>query len=147
MTHTPAQVAARADVGGGVERVEVHVDRGCDFEAARAELDEAASFADALKRREAAQQKDWGVVNDLKSAISRDAFRNSFYLARDKHAKLKREPAWISTAGLGRPDHTLKCSRSAESKSIRLSFGRIDRARRVLEEPKSSRRTLRIRAR
>ena len=87
------QVAARADVGGGVERVEVHVDRGCDFEAARAELDEAASFADALKRREAAQRKDWGVVNDLKSAISRDAFRNSFYLARDKHAKLKCEPA------------------------------------------------------
>ena len=87
------KVAARADVGGGVERVEVHVDRGCDFDAARAELDEAASFADALKRREAAQQKDWGVVNDLKSAISRDAFRNSFYLARDKHAKLKREPA------------------------------------------------------
>jgi len=83
------KVAARADVGGGVERVEVHVDRGCDFEAARAELDEAASFADALKRREAAQRKDWGVVNDLKSAISRDAFRNSFYLARDKQAKLK----------------------------------------------------------
>ncbi|KAH8050072.1 hypothetical protein JL722_11607 [Aureococcus anophagefferens] len=88
------KVAARADVGGGVERVEVHVDRGCDFEAARAELDEAASFADALKRREAAQRKDWGVVNDLKSAISRDAFRNSFYLARDKQAKLKREPAF-----------------------------------------------------
>jgi hypothetical protein len=55
-------------------------------------------------------------------------------------------PAWKSTAGLGRPDQTLKFSSSAKSKSIRLIFGRIDRSRRVLEaQPKSLRQNCRIR--
>ena len=56
-------------------------------------------------------------------------------------------PAWKSTAGLGRPDQILTCSRSVNSTSIRLIFGRNDCSRRVLEaRPKSLRRNCRIRA-
>jgi hypothetical protein len=52
-----------------------------------------------------------------------------------------------STAGLGRPDQTLKLSSSVKSKSIRLIFGRIDCSHRVLEaQPKISCQTDRIRA-
>ena len=53
-------------------------------------------------------------------------------------------PAWKSTAGSGRPDQTLKCSRSVTSTSFRLILGRIDCSRRVLEaRPKRSVRTVR----
>ena len=43
--------------------------------------------------------------------------------ARELRALL---PVWKSTAGLGRPDQTLKFSSSVKSKSIWLTFGRID---------------------
>ena len=50
----------------------------------------------------------------------------------------ERRPVWKSTAGLGRPDQTLKFSSSVESKSFWLILGRIDRARRVLEARSTS---------
>ncbi|EGB09843.1 hypothetical protein AURANDRAFT_63060 [Aureococcus anophagefferens] len=54
---------------------------------------------------------------------------------------------WKSTAGFGRPDHTLKFLSSVKSTSIRLIFGRIDCSHRVLEvQPKSLRQNIRIRA-
>ena len=48
------------------------------------------------------------------------------------------DAARTSTAGPGRPDQTLTCSRSATSTSIRPMLGRIDRSRRVLEAQPTS---------
>ena len=54
---------------------------------------------------------------------------------------------WKSTTGLGGPHQTSELSISVKSKSIRLSFGRIDGSRRVLEaRRKASRRNRRIRS-
>jgi len=59
-----------------------------------------------------------------------------------------RRAAWESTTGLGGPHQISELSSSVTSKSIRLMFGRIDCSRCVLEaRPKSSRRSIRIRAR
>ena len=56
-------------------------------------------------------------------------------------------PVWKSTSGTPCPAKTSNLSSSAESKSIRLILGRIDRSRRVLEaQPKSLRRNCRIRS-
>ena len=57
------------------------------------------------------------------------------------------DAARTSTAGSGRPDQTLTCSSSATSKSIRLTFRRIDRSRRGLEaEPRNLCQIVRLRA-
>merc|ERR1711885_68042 len=54
---------------------------------------------------------------------------------------------WKSTTGLGAPLQTSELSISANSKSIRLTFGRIDCSRRVLEaQSKSLVQTVRLRA-
>ena len=54
---------------------------------------------------------------------------------------------WKSSTGLGGPHQTSELSISIKSKSIRLTFGRIDCSRRVLEaQPKGLRRNCRIRA-
>ena len=89
------------------------------------------------------------------SALALTAFLSRAQERNAKHHHARREKAherastsvWKSTTGLGRPDQTLKFSRSVNSKSIRLIFGRIDCSRRVIEaQPKRLRRNCRIRS-
>ena len=62
-------------------------------------------------------------------------------------AALSSAAVWKPTTGLGGPDQTREFSSSVKSKSIRLTFGRIDRSRRVLEaQPKSLCQNIRIRS-
>ena len=66
--------------------------------------------------------------------------------AEDERHEAVRRPARTSTAGSGRPDQTLKCSRSTTSTSIRPILGRIDCSRRALEaRPRRLVRTVRLR--
>jgi len=67
--------------------------------------------------------------------------------ARTHRGWISRRSARKSTAGLGRPDQTLKLSSSVNSESIRLIFGRINCSRRVLEAQwKRSCQNIRIRS-
>ena len=71
------------------------------------------------------------------SALALTAFLSRAQERNAKHHHARREKAherastsvWKSTTGLGRPDQTLKFSRSVNSKSIRLILGRIDCSR------------------
>jgi len=88
-------------------------------------------------------------AHDLKTPIT------SFRLALDQLDRLldkststdELAPAWKSTGELGRPDQTLKFSRSVTSTSIRLTFGRVDCSHRALEARRTSLvQTVRLRA-
>ena len=68
-------------------------------------------------------------------------------LIRHVRDRAARDAVWKSTTGLGGPHQTSELSISANSKSIRLIFGRIDCSHRVLEaRHKAFRRNRRIRA-
>jgi chromosome segregation ATPase len=93
--------------------------------------------------------------DDLKGDLAAEKARADGLAARNgdlqldvANAEAAWEAVWKSTAGLGRPDQTLKFSSSVTSKSIRLIFGRIDRSQRVLEaQPKCACQNIRIRSR
>ena len=43
----------------------------------------------SAQEKEAAQKKAWGVVDDLTSAIAKESFENSFYIAKQKNKKTR----------------------------------------------------------
>mmetsp|Transcript_4073 Transcript_4073/g.11994 ORF Transcript_4073/g.11994 Transcript_4073/m.11994 type:complete len:470 (+) Transcript_4073:213-1622(+) len=83
------EVARSERVAEGVAHLEIDVDRGCSFEAAVAQLDAAEAHKAETARREAAQKRAWGVVDDLTSTIARETFENSFFLAKSKNRKTR----------------------------------------------------------
>ena len=96
----------------------------------------------------------WVRTNVVKMALAThgDKAAARDYAATGPSDPAKRLAKWRasvpnSTAGLGGPDRNSELSSSVKSESIRLIFGRIDCARRVLEaRPKSLRRNGRIRS-
>ena len=73
----------------GTAHLTVTVDRGVAFEKAKEELDAAAKHVEAVKAREAAQRKAWGIVDDLTSALAKQEFKNSFYLGKEKNKRTR----------------------------------------------------------
>ena len=71
-----------------------------------------------LVDRESALEKKWKYAR--KGAAGK--FGPGLALEVEVRAAPRDPPAWKSTAGLGRPDRTLKFSRSVNSTSIRLVF-------------------------
>ena len=104
------------------------------------EEEEAEDYLAAMIDAGTLKYEEDVVVGDLD--VIPDAFCRLFH--GSNHGKML-VTVWNSTTGLGGPDQTSEFSSSIKSKSIRLTFGRIDCSRRVLEaQPKSLRRNCRI---